>query len=78
MSEAPTNSDGAFHVYPVDGAHALHLRCCDVHLKLDAGDEAVTEAIARHLNRVHGYIGTIDDDITLEDLRRRLPSRPTS
>jgi hypothetical protein len=77
MPETPPSSDAAFRIYTVEGAYALHLRCCDVHLKLDADDETVREAIARHLSRVHGYIGTIDDEITLEDLQRRLPTTPT-
>ena len=76
MPETPTNPDAAFHVYPVDDAFALHLRCCDIRLDLDADDDGVEDAIARHLGRVHGYIGAVDSDITLEDLRRRLPTTP--
>jgi hypothetical protein len=76
MPDTPPGSELAFHVYAVDGVDVLHLRCCDVRLNLDADHDAVTEAIARHLARVHGYIGTIDDDITLKDLQRRLPAQP--
>jgi hypothetical protein len=52
------------------------MRCCDIHLKLDPNDQAVEEAIARHLSRVHGYIGSIDDEISLDALLRKLPIRP--
>ena len=81
MPESPTNPEAAFHVSSEGDGYALHLRCCDVHVKLDANheaiNEAINEAIARHLSRVHGYIATVDDDISLEDLRRRLPTKPT-
>jgi hypothetical protein len=74
MVGSPSNSDAAFIVVSDGDAYALHLRCCDVHLKFDADDQPMNEAIARHLSRVHGYIGAIDNDITLEALRRRLPT----
>jgi hypothetical protein len=77
MSEPPPpNPDAAFLIYRDGMAFALHMRCCDIHLKLDPNDQAVEEAIARHLSRVHGYIGSIDDEISLEALLRKLPIRP--
>jgi hypothetical protein len=76
MNATPSDPDAAFVIVGDGDAYALHLRCCDVHLKLDADFESVDEAIARHLSRVHGYIGTVGADITLVALRRRLPTRP--
>jgi hypothetical protein len=76
MSEPPPDPDAAFLIYRDGAAFALHMRCCDIHLKLDPNDQAVEQAIARHLSRVHGYIGSIDDEISLEALLRKLPTRP--
>jgi hypothetical protein len=76
MSKPPPNPDAAFLIYRDGTALALHMRCCDIHLKLDPNDQAVEEAIARHLSRVHGYIGSIDEEISLEALLRKLPIRP--
>jgi hypothetical protein len=78
MAEPSTNPDAAFLIYRDGAASALHLRCCDIHLQLDPNDHAVEEAIARHLSRVHGYIGSIDEEISLEALLRKLPNRPES
>jgi hypothetical protein len=76
MSEPPPNPDAAFLIYRDGTAFALHMRCCDIHLKLDSNDQALEEAIARYLSRVHGYIGSIDHEISLEALLRKLPIRP--
>jgi hypothetical protein len=76
MSKLPPNPDAAFLIHRDGAAFALHMRCCDIHLKLDPNDQAVDEAIARHLSRVHGYIGSIDEEISLEALLRKLPIRP--
>ena len=78
MAEPSTNPDAAFLIYREGAASVLHLRCCDIHLQLDPNDHAVEEAIARHLSRVHGYIGSIDEEISLEALLRKLPNRPES
>ena len=78
MTEPSTNPDAAFFIYREGAAYTLHMRCCDIHLKLDPNGQAVEEAIARHLSRVHGYIGSIDEEISLVALLRKLPSRPKS
>ena len=76
MTEPCANPDAAFLVYRDGAVFALHMRCCDIHLKLEPNDHAVEEAIARHLSRVHGYIGSIDEEISLAALLRKLPIRP--
>jgi hypothetical protein len=78
MAEPSTNPDAAFLIYRDGAASALHLRCCDIQLQLDPNDHAIEEAIARHLSRVHGYIGSIDEEISLDALLRKLPNRPAS
>ena len=40
------NPDAAFLAYRDGAVFALHMRCCDIHLKLEPNDHAVEEAIA--------------------------------
>jgi hypothetical protein len=76
MAEPLNNPEAAFVIDRDGDAFVIHMRCCDIHVTLGSDDQAVDEAIARHLGRVHGYIGSIDDEIPLEALLRKLPSKP--
>ncbi len=76
MAEPLNNPDAAFLIYREGDGFSIHMRCCNIHMKLGPSDQAVDEAIAWHMSRVHAYIGSIDDEIPLEELLRKLPIKP--
>ena len=76
MAEPFNHRGAAFLIDRERDGFSIHMRCCNIHLKLDPSDHAVDEAIAWHMSRVHGYIGSIDDEIPLEELLRKLPIKP--